>query len=218
VSLWLARLVTPIVWRVPGHQARKLAGFARAEQGSRIDLYAAARLSPSLARRAAYLRHALDETRHATMFARRADELRRAAGRAPYGPPRADTEQLYARLGELGFLAFVHRGERRGRQQFELYRDHFGRRGDERSRALFEAIISDERRHEDYTRALLVALAGGEAAARRELARAARWQAWRTWRRVGRTVVQPAFALTMTVVYVLLMPLVALGLALGRRR
>lgn len=64
----LVHLVTPIVWRVPGHGARKLYGFAKAEQGSRIDLLQAAHRTTSLARRALYLRHALDETRHAGMF------------------------------------------------------------------------------------------------------------------------------------------------------
>ena len=29
-------LVTPLVWRIPGHGARKLHGFAKAEQGSRM--------------------------------------------------------------------------------------------------------------------------------------------------------------------------------------
>jgi hypothetical protein len=214
--LWIARLVTPIVWRLPGHPARKLAGFSRAEQGSRLDLLLAARRSPSLARRAAYIRHALDETRHASMFYRRADELRRAAGRPAWGPPRADCESLYDRLGELGFLAFVHRGERRGREQFELYRDHFARRGDERTRGLFAAILEDETRHERYTRALLIELAGGEAPARRALSRAAAWGAWRAWRRAGRATVRPIFAVAMLIIYVLVMPFGWLGARLAR--
>jgi rubrerythrin len=197
----VVHLVTPIVWRIPGHGARKLYGFARAEQGSRIDLLRAAHRTPSAARRALYLRHALDETRHASMFWRRSSDLRGAAGAAPYPPPVADTEQLFDRLGEVGFLAFVHRGERRGRQQFERYAQHFEARGDARTRALFDAILLDERRHESYTRELLVELAGGEQPARAALRRAALWEAWRMWRRAGRALASAIYALAMIAIY-----------------
>jgi len=204
---WLVRLVTPIVWRIPGHAGRKLHGFARAEEGSRIDLLQAARQTPSVVRRARYLRHALDETRHAAMFARASARLRRDDGRPPLGPPVADTEELFERLGEVGFLAFVHRGERRGRQQFEIYRDHFARRGDARTAAIFEAILADERQHEGYTREVLVEVAGGERPARAALRRAARWEAWRTWRRAGRFVVERLYTVAMMALYVAIAPL-----------
>ena len=207
----LVRLVSPIVWRLPGHAPRKLEGFGRAEEGSRIDLLAAAHATPSPERRARYLRHALDELRHAAMFARRAGELRGERGLPAAGPPRADSEALFERLGELGFLAFVHRGERRGRRQFEVYARHFARRGDGRTRALFEAILADEREHERYTRELLVELCGGERGARRELARAARWEAWRSWRRAGRLLAHAVTTAGMTLIYCVFAPPMALG-------
>src|SRR5262245_62042010 len=128
LSALFARLTSPLVWRLPGHDAKKLFGFARAEHGSMIDLRAAAALTESVTRRALYLRHAMDESRHATMFSRRSAELRRMRGQPAFGAPSADTERLFERLGEVGFLAFVHRGERRGRAQFEAYRDYFARR------------------------------------------------------------------------------------------
>jgi rubrerythrin len=209
----LVRLATPLVWRIPGHGARKLYGFARAEQGSRIDLLQAAQRTPSLARRALYLRHAVDETRHAGMFWRRANEL--VPG---FSPPVADTERLFERLGETRFLAFVHRGEQRGRQQFELYAKHFGARGDARTEALFAAILVDEERHERYTRELLVELAGGERAARAELRRAAMWEAWRMWRRAGRTLANGIFVLAMMAIYLVAGPIAAIGSKLRRPR
>jgi len=213
----LAALVTPLVWRVPGHGGRKLYGFARAEQASRIDLLLAAQRTQSLARRAAYLRHALDETRHAAMFWRRSTELRLDERRAPFTPPVADTEDLFERLGERRFLAFVHRGEQRGRAQFELYARHFGKRGDGRTEALFQAILVDEQRHESYTRALLVELAGGESAARAELRRAALWEAWRMWRRAGRAVAGAIYTIAMMVIYLVTGPIAALGLRAAKR-
>ncbi len=211
MSALLARAVSPIVWRIPGHGARKLFGFALAEQASRLDLEAAVRGTPSSERRAAYLRHLLDEARHAQMFTRRSAELRRGEGRAPLGDPRAaDIEDLWENLGEVRFLAFVHRGERRGKQQFLVYRDWFGARGDARSRAMFDAILKDERVHEAYTWDLLVALTGSEAAARREVRRAALWEAWRTWRRAGRFVAEKVYFVAMLALYVLSAPLALL--------
>jgi hypothetical protein len=146
------------------------------------------------------LRHASDEARHARMFRRRAQEL---GGR---DDRRADVEFLFERLGEVGFLAFVHRGEARGRRQFEAYEGFFRDR-DDRTASVFARILEDERRHEAYTRELLIALAGSEAAARRELARVAAWEAWRTFRRFGRALVAPIYAVSMTVLYALCAPL-----------
>ncbi len=206
------RAVTPLVWRVPGHGARKLHRFARAEQGSRIDMLQAAQRTPDLRRRALYVRHALDETRHAQMFGRRSSELRAIAGRAPYGAVIADTEDLFERLGEARFLAFVHRGESRGRVQFEVYAAHFAARGDARTAALFTAILVDEARHEAYTRELLVDLVG-EARARTELRRAAWWEAWRTWRRAGRALAARIYGVVMMLIYLVAGPLAWLALA-----
>ena len=202
----LTRTFNPIVWRIPGHAARKFFGFALAEQGSMIDLAAAARLTPSPERRAAYVRHLLDESRHARVFMLRSAELRASEGRASLGTPRADTEDLFATLGEVRFLAFVHRGEARGCQQFTEYRDWFARHGDQKTSAMFEAILKDERRHMRYTRDLLVDVAGGERGARKELRGAARWELWRTWRRAGRAVAERLYVLLMLAFSLLLAP------------
>lgn len=210
------RLLNPIVWRIPGLGARKLFGFALAEQGSMLDLHAAATKSTCAKRRAAYLRHMLDEARHASIFAKRSAEWRLAAGRASLGFPAADTDDLFSRLGEVRFLAFVHRGETRGRQQFEAYRDWFSRRGDSKTAGMFDAIIADECRHESYTLTLLIELAGGPAQARSELRRAAAWEAWRIWRRFGRAVAERMYVLLMVILYGATAPL-ALWLSFGAR-
>lgn len=206
MSMLLVRLVNPIVWRFPGNGARKLFKFSLAEHGSMSDLYAAANQTTSRDRRAAYLRHLLDEKRHAQMFAARSTELRRKNNLETLGFPNADTEYLFERLGEVRFLAFVHRGERRGREQFEAYRDWFGRHGDNRSRAFFDGIVRDEQRHERYTRELLDQLTGSERATRRELRRAAAWEAWRRWRRLGRFAAEKTYFPLMVLLYALLAP------------
>jgi hypothetical protein len=206
----VARATNGLVWRSPRWAARLLFSFAHAEAGSRLDLLAAARLTTSGARRALYLKHALDETRHAQLFTLRSAELRAKAGRPSLGFVRPDCEALYERLGERGFLAFVHRGEQRGRLQFESYSAYFARTGDDRMRALFDALLVDERRHEEYTGALLLEVAGGARAARRALRGAALWEAWRTWRRAGRTVAGAVYGAAMSALYLVLAPLALL--------
>lgn len=212
----LARVLGAIAWRIPGNAARKLASFADAERSSMVDLQQAAGATGSVERAGRYLRHASDEARHARLFARRSAELRRADGKRPLGEPRADVDDLFAVLGEVGFLAFVHRGERRGRQQFEAYRDHFAGRGADTERALFEAILVDERRHEAYTYELLVELAGGERKARAALRRAGRWELWRLWRRAGRRLAHAVYSVAMVALYVAALP-AAIAVKLSRR-
>ena len=95
----LARLLNPLVWRRSGHAARKLHGFALAEHGSMLDLRLAARLTPSPARAAAYLRHA-DYTR-ALLFELAADEA--AARRALRRVKRWEAWRSWLRAGR--FLA-----------------------------------------------------------------------------------------------------------------
>jgi len=198
----LARLTAPIAFRTRARTAKQLFAFALAEQESMLELRAAAARCPSPERSAAYLRHALDEERHATMFAAHAAEIRRALGKPPWGHPRTGCENLFERLGEVGFLAFVHRGEARGRAQFEAYEAHFAARGDDKLRALFAALVADERRHEAYTRALLFAHEG----APRALAKVAIAEGFRAWRRAGQGLARLVYVAAMSLVYALLAP------------
>lgn len=202
----LARSVGLMTWRSPTRTARRLAAFARAEEASLLDLRIAARLTPSAGRAAAYLRHGADEEKHARMFASHAREWSERAQIQLEREP-VDVEHLFQRLGEVGFLAFVHRAEARGRREFEAYRDDFTRRGEPRSAALFDVILQDERRHETYSRALLVELARSERAARMALARSLGWEAWRTWRRVGSALAGAVYAVLVALLYLSLAPL-----------
>ncbi len=203
---WLARATAPIAFATRRRVARQLFSFALAEHESMLELRAAAGACPSPDRRALYLRHALDEARHATVFTRASAEIRRSIGLSPFGEPHSDCERLYERLGEAHFLAFVHRGERRGRVQFEVYRDYFARRKDERLAAVFAALIADERRHETYTLDLLRSLTKEERIARRHLRRLALWEAARAWRRSGQALSRVVYTAAMIVVYASLLP------------
>ncbi|MDB4992929.1 MAG: hypothetical protein JWM74_361, partial [Myxococcaceae bacterium] len=76
----LATVTAPIAFATRARTARQLFDFALAEHESMLELRAAAARSPSPERRALYLRHALDEERHATAFSRHSAEIRRALG------------------------------------------------------------------------------------------------------------------------------------------
>lgn len=180
----VAGLLSPLTFRSPASTAARLAVFARAEEGSRIDLCAAAARCTDPDRAARYLEHARDEARHTRMFTARARSIAEQHRLPLPDHARADGDHLFEQLGEVGFLAFVHLGEQRAVAQFSRYAAWLAGR-DARTAAVFEALLVDERRHAAYSRALLVSLIG-ESEARAQIRRARMWEAWRLWRRVGR--------------------------------
>ena len=185
--------------------------FALAEQATMLDMRAAAYRTTCLKRRALYLRHALDEGRHAELFAAQSTELRALRALPPVGTLReADTERLFERYGEVRFLAFVHLGERRACEKFEVIQRWIGARQEGVLPGAVAGILRDERRHTSYTRDLLVDLSGGEPQARRAIRRAAVSDAWRRWRRWGNRVARLVFALAMLPLYVAIAPLAVL--------
>jgi hypothetical protein len=202
----IAWLTSLFVWRSMANTARKLYGFALAEQGSAIDLSMAAQLCSDPERAAVYLQHAMDESRHAVMFSRRAADMQLRRGMPSYGAPRADVDHLFLVLGELDFVAFVHRGETRARTQFEVYQRYFERHDDAKTGSVFARVLDDERQHEAYTWDLLVRLSGSESAARRALRRSVLWEARRTWLRYGRAFSRRVFTVGMWILYVLIAP------------
>ncbi len=203
----VARLTSPWAWRSPRKKAHQFYAFAQAEESSKLDLLLAANQAQDLDMKAAFIGHALDETRHARMFAQRADELTRDDPRRRIGRVMADFEHLYPALGEARFLAFVHHGERRGRNQFEVYAAYLQRGGDKKSAAMLDAILVDERRHEAYTGEALMHLSGGGRATQRLVRQMVAWELWRTWRRLGRDLATAAFTLVMLAIYMAAAPL-----------
>ena len=208
MSARLARLLSPLAWRSPRRAARKYHAFALAEHGSMLDLRLAAARTTSPARAAAYLRHADDESRHAQMFGRRAAKLGGEVG-LQLGPVRADSERLFELLGERDFLAFVYVGEARARAQFDAYVEWFTANGRGQDATLFETVLVDERRHEEYTRSFLFDLVG-DMEARRALRRVSRWEFRRRWLRAGRFLAERVYVVAMLLVYALAAPLALL--------
>ena len=202
----LARITAHLAFATRRRSARHLFSFALTEHESMLELRAAAALCGSPERAGLYLVHAIEEARHATTFTAHSAELRRALGKPAYGHPRTGSESLFERRGEEGFLAFVHRGEQRGRAQFPAYSAFFDARGNVKLKAMFNAIIVDELNHEAYTRRLLVEVSGGEKQARRALRKMALREAVRRWRRAGQGLARIVYSLGMLLLYATLLP------------
>lgn len=206
----LANALSSVLWCSAKRSAARFFSFAQTEAASEIDLRYAAMLTTSPDRRALYLQHALEEARHTRLFARSANELRRANGHPSLGTPLAHPEALYERLGERKFLAFVYRGEARGRKQFEGYRRYFARHNNKRFVALFDTVLKDERRHEHYCYSLLVHLSGSKREARRTLRSVALWEAWQRWRRLARSMAHPLYTVSMFALFLTIAPFAVL--------
>jgi rubrerythrin len=202
----LARLVAPFVTRNRRSARAMLVRFARAELGSSLSMRWAAARTSSIERRALYLKHALDEERHARFFVARARKL---GAKVPSLV--ADADDLYRLLGETRFVAFVHRAEARGERELDAYRRSFRAAGDRKTAAVFDAVLRDERRHVEYSKRLL-----GELDATRATAvGVVWWESARALRRGGHAALRAASHVVLGLLYATLLPF---ALVLGLRR
>ena len=157
--LWI-RLTGHVAWRLPGWPARLVSSFRDTEHCSAVDVLSAAELTTRRDLRGNYLRHALDEARHARLFAGRAAAL---GARPPSAPIEGghhllahgvvDGRTLYERLGEQGFLAFVYVAEAEACEQFGLYIDDALPDAD--TTATLKKALGDEHFHVEYSRQAL---------------------------------------------------------------
>ncbi len=162
---WLRRawitVASEVAWRIPGRPQRLLHAFSLAERGSMVDVLFAAEATPRRDLRRKYFLHALDEGRHARVFADRV----RALGRGDRAEAAVEDSgqlveagisgglTLFERLGEDDFLAFVYVAEADAVEQFGVYLD----RGlaDPDTALELRTILKDEVFHVSYSRAEL---------------------------------------------------------------
>jgi rubrerythrin len=178
----LAGWLNPIqrwVWRDPVRRGHRLLRFAEVEADGGRELARAAELTADPRLRGLYMRHALDEQRHAELFRTRGNELLRehsgAVGWQPdwLAPGERGLDDVSVERGnDAPLLAFLHLSERAAATGFGTYRKAVA--GDDATQAMFERILRDETFHMNYTR--------------RELARVApQKQGWILWQaRLGR--------------------------------
>lgn len=208
------RLSAPFAWRSDRRIATKLHGFALTEQGSALDMFRAAEAATDPQHRRLYLRHALDEARHARRFREAAVAL------VPDSQPRAHErhhalpQDLYANLGTERFLAFVHLSEAQAHKHFIVLARHFERQAERQHIALlFSELAREEQFHVAYSRHLLGQLYAKEVREKRvakALSRERRSLAWAAWKRAGVRLGGRFTTLLMLVVFVAVLPLFAL--------
>ena len=155
---WLT-VASEFSWRMPGRPQRLLAAFSLAERGSMMDMLAAVEATTRRDMRRKYFVHALDEGRHAKIFADRVRDLGQA-GRADAALEDSGQllqagivggQTLFERFGEEKFLAFVYVAEADAVEQFNVYLE----RGlpDDATQATLRTILKDEVFHVAYSRA-----------------------------------------------------------------
>lgn len=227
------RALTPLhrwVWRDVDRRARKLIRFAETEaEGGRHLAHAAELTADSLLRRL-FLRHALDEERHAALFRRRGQALRRerAAGGKTSG---FDADWLapgerglasdggldrlqVGEMSEPALLAFLHLSEKAAAERFALYGEVL--RDDPETGAVFGEVLRDEVFHMTYTRTQLGRVA--PARSRRTLWRARAGRLWRAYLRMAGALAGLLGGLFLTLQYFLLLPWFALAARRAARR
>lgn len=165
----LLRLRQQRVWTDPQRKHRTLLSFSETEEDGGKDLVRAARRVSDPDLREHIVRHSHDEVRHANLFRQRAAEVAEEE-RIPIGGD-AQVDRPYdlsgARpglqvdahgffnaglideLGELEYVAMLHVAEKKAAELFAAYRDMNAH--DPKTRAVFEAILKDEKYHVAYT-------------------------------------------------------------------
>ena len=185
----IVRFLSWLVFHVPGRPAAKMAEFSHTETGSALDMITAAEETVRPELRAKFFRHALDEHKHARLFAQRAVALSGDNGRvralvedSAFINSRGirGKEPLCRQMDETEFFAFIWVHELAGARQFDIYAKLM--QNDPVSSAMFADIGKDERFHIAYSRAELDRIAASGHA--REVRRAIFVTRWRRFRNV----------------------------------
>jgi hypothetical protein len=212
------------VWRAPFHRGQRLLKFAEVEADGGRDLARAAELTGDARLRQLYLRHALDEQRHADIFRSRGIALVKAhpgEGAATFWQPdwltpgeRGVDDVKVERDRDGPLLAFLHLSERAAAKQFAIYGRAVG--ADSETRDVFQHILSDEAFHMQYTRQEL-----GRVAERQQgwlLWRARLGRIWKGYLRIAAAIGNLFGSVILTLQYFLLLPLFAWAAKRAARR
>jgi rubrerythrin len=214
------------VWGDAQRRAAKLLRFAVTEADGGRDIARAAELTSDPLLRRLYLRHAMDEQRHAGLFRRR--------GRALYDDVRArgagsngGVEANWLAPGERGLddlnvdrespgslLAFLHLSEKAAAQRFAVYHDVLAM--DPATRDVFDDVLGDEAFHMNYTYAQLKRVSPRHHGLRLWGARLSRL--WKGYLRVAAAIANVLGGIFLTLQYFIVLPLFALLAKRAARR
>ncbi|MGD0529293.1 MAG: ferritin-like domain-containing protein [Polyangiaceae bacterium] len=210
------------VWSDAHRCAHKLLRFAETEADGGRDIARAAELTGDALLRRLYLRHAMDELRHAEMFRTRGRTMlavlpRQAAGAegnwfAP-GERGLDDLNVNAEKDDT-LLAFLHLSERAAAMRFAVYREVLTK--DRETREVFESILRDEAFHMNYTRKQLERVSPRRHGLRLWTARLHRL--WKVYLRFAAAFASVMGAVILTVQYFLVLPVFAWAAKRAGRR
>jgi hypothetical protein len=195
-------------------RGRKLLAFAATEADGGRDLARAAEVTSDPLLRRLYLRHALDEQKHAGLFGARARTLLRQSGAgtrsgfdaAWFSPGERGVDELRVGSGaDAELLAFLHLSEKVAAGRFALYRDVLD--GDPDTRGVFDEVLRDEVFHMSYTRAQLVRISDRH---RSRLWRARLSRIWKAYLRIAVAIAGVLGKVMLLVQYFVVLPLFAL--------
>lgn len=220
----LDRLLFPLhrlVWRDARRCARKLLRFAETEADGGRDLARAAELTRDALLRRLYLRHAVDEQRHAELFRRRAGALLSSSGARGaieanwFAPGERGLDDLRVEEeDDDGLLAFLHLSERAAARRFAIYESVL--RHDPETRRVFTEILRDEAFHMNYTKTQLERVSPRRY--RRALWAARVSRLWKGYLRVALAIAGLLGTLVLVLQYFLVLPLFAFAARRAERR
>lgn len=227
VSPGLDLLLRPMhrwVWSDPRRRADKLLRFAETEaDGGRDIVRAAERTSDPLLRRL-YLRHAIDEQRHATLFRTRGRDI---LATLPATTGHGTFQANWLSPGERGLddlavdeekedalLAFLHLSEKAAARRFAAYHEVLTL--DPPTRAVFGDILKDEAFHMNYTLSQLKRVSPRKHRVRLWWARLSRL--WKGYLRVASAIANVMGGIVLAVQYFVVLPVFALLAKRAARR
>jgi rubrerythrin len=222
----LDRVLLPLhrwVWLDAYRRGHKLLRFALTEADGGRDLSRAAELTGDALLRRLFLRHALDEQRHANLFRQRGRAI--LAGLPEAAAPAFQANALSP--GERGLddlqvererddalLAFLHLSEKAAAQRFTVYEKVLA--FDPATRDVFAEILRDEAFHMNYTYAQLTRVAPQKRGMRLLLARLSRL--WKGYLRLATAIANVLGGVVLTVQYFVVLPLFAILAKRAARR
>jgi hypothetical protein len=202
------RILRPVhrwVWGDFDRRVRKLIAFAQVEGDGGRDILRAAEVTADPLLRRLYLKHAIDELRHADLFHQRGTALLQL--RSTRSTALFNTSPLPGGHGlddlsiegepDHRLLAFLHVAEKAAAGRFAIYRDVVG--DDPATRAIFEEILRDEVFHMNYTYTQLTRVL--PASYRRQVWRARASRLWKRYLRVAAAVADLGGTVVLTLTY-----------------
>jgi hypothetical protein len=223
----LDRLLLPVhrwVWSDAKRRGEKLLRFAETEADGGRDLARAAEQTNDALLRRLYLRHAMDEQRHANLFRKRGREIlaalqeddRATAFQANWLAPgeRGLDDLSVDKESEESLLAFLHLSEQAAAERFAVYRDVLA--GDPATRDVFSDVLKDEAFHMNYTLSQLQRISPKKHGARLWWARLSRL--WKGYLRIASAVANVIGGVILFVEYFVFLPPFALLAKRSARR